>query len=63
MQGEAGLLTRERAGTSTEDRRSVVVAGEGESPTRVETLETVRRRGERQRKWSLPQAQAGKDFF
>jgi hypothetical protein len=61
--GEAGLLTRERAGTSTEDRRSTVVAGEGESPARVETPETLRRRGERQRKWSLPRARAGKDFL
>jgi hypothetical protein len=42
MQGGAGLLTRRRAGTSTKDHRSTVVAGEGESPARVELPETER---------------------
>jgi hypothetical protein len=40
--GGAGLLTRGRAGTSTEDRWSTVVAGEGESPARVESPEIKR---------------------
>ena len=62
MQGETGLLTRERAGASTEDRRSTVVAGERTSLARERNRQRGREKPETEKKWLASGARRGKVF-